>query len=112
MFLGTRMKQAVTNLPNPLGTGFYTIEFAPSDFQIRARTFVIKHISIRGPSGSSLELWIDNTFRDATPRGDLNSWDPAQPLPMKPGQSMFIYWNVGTGTRPQATLDCYTDEIF
>lgn len=110
-FLGTRIKQgAVGNPTNIYGATNFTVAMTPADFQIRNK-FLIKGMVIRGPSGSELQVFVDNVFRSATPRGDLNSWDPAQPLPMFPSQTLYFYWNVAVGTIPTVTLDCYTDDI-
>lgn len=110
MFLGTRIKQGRTDPENRIGAGFYTVKFEPADFQIRSK-FLIKHISIKGPSGSSLQVYTENVFRGTTPNGDLNEWDPSQPLPIIPGQTLYFYWDTGTGSVPMATVDCYTDDF-
>jgi hypothetical protein len=103
------MKTGAVDPFNPVLAGGYAVTFQPSDFQIRVR-FQIRHISITGPAGSSLQIYVDTTFLDTTPRGDLNSWDPAQPLPVIPGQSLYFYWDASTGSIPNVTLDCYQEQ--
>lgn len=110
MYLGTRVKQGAPDPGNPLGAGFYGVVFQPADFQIRAR-FKITYISITGPAGSTMRVFRDNTFRGATVRGDLNEWDPAQPMFVMPGQAVSFYWSTGTGTIPIVTLECHTDDV-
>lgn len=109
MFLGRRRAVGRLDPDNKYVPGAWSATFAESDFRINNR-FEIKHMSIQGPAGSSLLLYVDTTFIDTTPRGDLNSWDPAQPLPMMPGQSLIFYWNVATGAAPVVNVDCYTLE--
>ena len=111
MFLGRRIKEATVNIPtNVYGSTCYTIQMTPADFNIRTR-FMIKGMTVKGPQGSELQLYVEDLFISTTPRGDLNSWDPSQPLPMFPSQTLNFYWSVGTGTPvPRVTIDCYTDD--
>jgi hypothetical protein len=106
------MKQAVTGLPtNPYGSSCYTVNMTPADFNIRTR-FLIKGMTIKGPEGSALQVFREDVFISTTPRGDLNTWDPSQVLPMFPSQTLYFYWSVGTGSPiPLVTIDVYTDDI-
>lgn len=108
-FLGRRQKSGVIDPQNKIAAGNYTVTFQPSDFQIRVPIFEIRKIAISGPGGSSMRMYVDTTFIDATVRADLNSWDPAQPLPIMPGQTLYFYWSTGTGTIPNVTVDCYAE---
>ena len=105
-YLGWRMATgAVDNSGNsPYGIGNYTATFDPKVFAVAANQFEIYHMALVGPAGSSLQVWVDRVFYDATSSGDLNSWDPQQTLHMIGGQTLYLYWNTGTGTTPQVTI--------
>lgn len=42
-----------------------------------------------------------------------NEWDPSQPLPMKSGQEIYVYWNTATsgGSPPTVTIWCRYDML-
>lgn len=111
-FLGTRVATGRIDPANVVAAGNWTATFQPSDFRIH-NSFQIKHISLKGPASSAVQVYVDTTYFDATPRGDLNSWDPAQPLPLHPGQALYFYWNSATATPvPQVTVYCYANDLF
>lgn len=105
-FLGWRSATGVVDNSgnNPYGTGKYTATIDPKVFAVAANTFEIYHMAITGPAGSQCQVFVDRTFYDITPRGDINSWDPNQTLHMIGGQTLYFYWNLGTGASPQVTV--------
>lgn len=103
--LGKRPKTGVKNLANPLGANFWVVAFTPGDLAIRVE-FEVYHIALSGPSASQFQVFIDATFYDYVPRGDINSWDPSQPMHCRPGETIFFYWNTGAGSAPTVTLFC------
>lgn len=78
---------------NPYGNGFFSATFTPQIFATAANVFEIYHISLKGPVGSTLEVWVNSAFWETTPRGDINSYDPKNALRMMGGQSLIFYWN-------------------
>ena len=104
-YLGERTVTGIADISNPFGESFWTCTFDPAVFVI-AVEFEIYHMAIKGPTGSQLEVFKDSTFYDNVQRGDVNSWDPAQPLAITPGQTLFFYWNTGDGNAPTATVSC------
>lgn len=96
---------------NPYGVGRYTAVFDPKILAMTANTYEIYHMALRGPSGSTLEVWIDQAFYETTPRGDLNSWDPSQPLYMRGGQTLYFFWSLGGATPPFVTIWCRTPAL-
>lgn len=111
-YLGSRIATGFLDPANIIAPGNWTASFQASDFRIQLPRFLIKHISLLGPSGSSCRVYIDTTYFDATIRGDLNSWDPAQPLALHAGQAVYFYWDKATtGTIPQVSVFCYTDAL-
>jgi hypothetical protein len=75
--------------------GFYQINFRASNFNR-----LITTMAIQGPSGSTLNVYLDSTtfLFDTTPRGDLNSADygPGRPVPR--GHSLLLIWSTGVGS--------------
>lgn len=101
-YLGSRAKTGVHDPANPLGAGNWTVTFAPADLALVHAH--IHHIAISGPQGSSFQLYLDTTFFDYVARGDINSWDPSQMMPINPGQTMFFYWNSAANPAPKVTV--------
>jgi hypothetical protein len=101
--LGDREATAVQDPSNPLGAGFWTATFTPQNLATQQQCEVY-HIVISGPAGSSFQIYRGTKFWDYVDRGDRNSWDPSQPMPVHPGDSVYFYWNTGSGTAPSVTL--------
>lgn len=78
---------------NPFGNGFWVATVDPKIWSQGSNEFEVYHISLKGPVGSQLEVWVDRSFYSTTPRGDVNEWDPKQPLEMRGGQTLYFYWN-------------------
>jgi len=110
-FLGQRSARGATNVQNPLGAGFWTVAFTPRDLAIGV-PFEVYHAAVSGPPSSKFQVWIDSTFYDHVERGDINSWDPAQPMLVMPGHTLFYYWNTGSGSPPTVTIFCRQASAF
>lgn len=65
---------------------------------------VINRITITGPIGSTLNLYVDNTLIDATLRGDLNSNELLIPHILYSGQMLRLVWSLGNGNPSTATI--------
>lgn len=91
---------------NPYGVGMWAVTFDPKVLMIAAQLVEVYHIVINGPPGSSVSLYRDTHPYSASARGDINEWDPVQPLPLNGGQSMILYWNVGVAPTPTAVAWC------
>lgn len=107
-YLGSRdatgaLSMATSVNLNPFGTGLWTAVFDPKLLAFSAGLVECYHIALKGPSGSSLQLYIDNTFYDTTPRGDINSYDPQHPLILRGGNSLVFHWNTSTTPAPFVT---------
>lgn len=103
--LGSRPATGKLDRNNPLGTNFWTVTFDPPKLAIQI-PFEVYHIAISGPTGSSFQLYIDSAFYSNVARGDINDWDPSQPMHMRPGQTIYFYWNTGSGTAPMVSIFC------
>lgn len=110
-YLGQRSARGVTNLSNPLGAGLWTVAFTPQVLSI-AVPFEVYHAAVAGPPSSNFQVWIDSTFYDYAVRGDINSWDPAQPMVVLPGHTLYYYWNSAAPPVPTVTIFCRETSAF
>lgn len=101
--LGPRTAYGAPDPNNVFGAGLWTVTFdqAALAAQVAAE---VHHIAISGPPGSSFQVYIDTTFYDYVARGDINSWDPSQPMPLNPGQTLYFYWNSSASPAPKVSL--------
>lgn len=102
-YLGPVAKNGLHDTQNPLGSGNWTVTFTPQDLATQQHT-QIHHIAISGPPGSSFQVYIDTTFYDYVARGDVNSWDPSQTMPVQAGQTLYFYWNSAVTPAPKVTV--------
>lgn len=107
MYLGFRGKKGALLTANPFFAGGWAVQFLPQDIRI-AEQFEIFHIAVQGPAQPScnLQVWLDTMFYSATVRGDVNDYDPNQPIPVRPGQTVSFYWDTVTLPAPMVTIFC------
>lgn len=104
--LGQREADAVKGVQtNPFGSTNWTVVFDPRALSIPS-AFVVYHIALKGPAPSTLQVFIDTTFYSNVARGDINDWDPNQVLFVRPGQTIYFYWNSGVAPAPHVTMFC------
>lgn len=91
--------------------GAYTVTLGPQQMGISngVGAFECYHIAIQGPGGSSFQIYIGDKFYDFVANGDINSWDPSQPMKLVSGNTVKFYWNVATGT-PIPAVTMYFQE--
>ena len=104
-YLGQRSKRGANDPQNIIAAGNWTVKFEPRDINIQSG-FEVYHISLQGPLNSRLRVYVDTTFYSNVLRGDVNDWDPSQPLFMTPGQTLYFYWDTASGTAPNVTIFC------
>lgn len=106
-YLGFRPKKGALSADNPFFAGGWAVSFAPADIRIQSQ-FEIFHIAVQGPNLAScnLQLWLDTIFYSTTPRGDINDYDPNQPIPVRPGQTVNFYWDTVVLPAPTVTIFC------
>ena len=104
-YLGSRTEKGALSASNPFFAGGWAVSFTPEDLRIQ-NLFEIFHIAVQGPNLAScnLQLWLDTTFYSATVRGDINDYDPNQPIPVRPGQTINFYWDTTTGPAPTVSI--------
>lgn len=74
--------------------GFYEVDFDPDGNSDR----VCQWLTILGPAGSAVNVYLDTIFVDTTARGDFNRADYYKGIPIARGRQLRLVWNVGTGT--------------
>lgn len=86
--------------------GNWTVTFDASDLNTSLAYFEVYHVVISGAPNSTMTWFVDNKQWEVTAAGDINSWDPNQPLLLIPGQTMYFYWSdpVTDGIPPTVTL--------
>lgn len=103
--LGSRQLTGVHDPTNPLLAGGWTASFTPRELGI-PEDFEVYHMAITGPAGSMMSVFIDTTFYSPTSRGDLNEWDPNEPMYVQRGRTIYMYWNSVLAPAPVATIFC------
>lgn len=63
----------------------------------------IYQISIDGPVGSSLALYRNRRLWNRVLQGWQNTYDPQQPLIIRPEDTLFFYWTMGPPVTPVPT---------
>jgi len=90
-----------------LVAGVWEIDFPPVN---QARE--LQWITLTGPSGSTVKVFLNTIFLDTTPRGDFNRADYYKGIPIAAGQQLRIVWSVGTGTPiPVASIGCTDGDV-
>jgi hypothetical protein len=86
--------------------GNWTIVFDPATMNCNVPYFEVCHIVVNGAAGSSFSIYVDLAQWDTNQQGYKNSWDPAVPISMKPGQYLYFYWSDPDtdGTPPIVTI--------
>lgn len=104
-YLGSRSKQGALLAGNPFFAGGWAVQFTPQDVRVQ-NLFEIFHIAVQGPNlpSCNLQLWLDTTFYSTTPRGDINDYDPNQPIPVRPGQTINFYWDTAANPAPIVSI--------
>lgn len=108
-FLGYRRSQnpALSNDDrNPYGNGLWKVEFGPADLAFGSGDYEVYHIFLQGPSSSQFQMFINQTPYSASSRGDINEWDPNQPMRIIGGQSLIFYWNSAGTPNPLVVIAC------
>jgi hypothetical protein len=89
---------------NPYGTGKWTITFGPEDLGFRVGQAEVYQATVDGPVGSSFQMWRNVRLWNVVAQGWANNYDPQQPMLLRYGDTVSLYWN-STGTpKPTAIL--------
>jgi hypothetical protein len=93
--------------------GNWTIQVTEADFNINVPQFEVYHIYVSTtqmlefltqPITGQFQVWINGLPWDNVPYSANNSWDPSQPMKLKPGDEVDFFFSFGNGTAPIVTL--------
>lgn len=89
-----------------LNPGNWTVQFTPAILNVNIPQFEVYKMIVAGGVNTTFTVYLDGKVWDVGIYGTLNSWDPVQPLIVRPGQEIdFAYSDAATdGTPPVITL--------
>jgi hypothetical protein len=84
-----------------LNPGNWTISFTPDIIDVNQPQFEVYKMIVHGAPNTTFNVYIDNALWDTGIYGTQNSWDPTQPLIMRPGNTLsFTYSDPVTDGQP------------
>ena len=83
--------------------GNWTITVTPQILNCRVALAEIYQISIDGPIGSVMSLYRNTHVWNQVVQGWANNYDPTNPLYVRPGDSLFLYWHAPVIWKPTPT---------
>ena len=97
--------QLITARPDTTGknTGNWTLIADDQVLNCKVAQAEIYQISIDGPVGSSFTVYRNTVRWNTVLQGWSNSWDPVNPLYLRPGDSLFLYWTAPISQQPPPT---------
>jgi hypothetical protein len=101
--LGPRAQTGKADPANLIAAGNWTVTWAPKDLNFMVPLAEVFHIAVNGPGGYFL-VYINEDFWDTSSYGGQNSWDPSEPMLIRPGDTVSFYWSTSSGTAPQVTM--------
>jgi hypothetical protein len=108
----------VTGTPDTSGKnpGNWTIAFDPDTINVNISQFEVYKMVVKSAAAGvpTFDVYVDTFQWDTGIYGTRNSWDPVQPLILRPGQYLyFCYSDPDTdGTPPTATIWLRYDTSF
>lgn len=105
--LGARMAVGVADTTGN-NKGNWTVTFDPNALAISTSIpyFEMYKMVVNGAPGSALRVFVDLYQWSGTLQGGNNEWDPAQPLQLQQGQTMYVYYSdpITDQTPPTVTI--------
>lgn len=74
-------------------SGNWTVVFDPATLNVNVAEFEVYHMVVLGAPGSTFNVYVDSHQWDTNVFGTQNSWDPSQPLIMRPGETLYFYYS-------------------
>lgn len=86
--------------------GNWTVVFDQAALNTNMPFFEVYKVVIHGADNSTMDWYVEQHIWETTVAADLNAWDPAQPLSVRAGQTIYMYWSdpVTDNTPPTATI--------
>lgn len=92
--------------------GNWTAIFDPRTIGITLSTFECYRIVVDGgPVGSKFNVYIGTKKYDSVYPGYDTSWDPNHTMKLVQGNTVYFYWNNGSGTAPEVTMYFQETEV-
>lgn len=84
-----------------LNMGNWTVAFTPAILNVNVPQFEVYKMIVAGAPNTTFRVYIDGQQWDVGIYGTQNSWDPVQPLIVRPGQYLyFMYSDAVTDANP------------
>jgi hypothetical protein len=80
--------------------GNWTVTFDPTILASNVSQFEVYKMIVSGPTNSTFDVYVEAKQWDTSVFGDQNSWDPTQPLIMRPGETLYFYYRIATTNTP------------
>lgn len=91
-----------------LNTGNWTAVLDGAVITNTVPTFEMYHLYLTAPTligtATTATVMLNLLHWDVTLIGQANSWDPAQPMLMQPGDTLYVLFNVPVTTTPAPTV--------
>jgi hypothetical protein len=89
-----------------LNTGNWTIAFTTDILDVNVPQFEVYKMIVAGANNTTFNVYVENRQWDTAIYGTQNSWDPSQPLIMRPGESLYFTYSdsIADQTPPIATV--------
>lgn len=111
-YAGLGFRQVV-GVPDTTGNnaGNWTCVIDPQVIAANVPYFEVYHLYVSAPTLADVETTIQIALNqglwDYNLLGNANGWDPAQPLIMTPGDTLYGYFNVPTDTTPAPIMTAW-----
>jgi hypothetical protein len=104
--LGSRGPVTGTRDTSGMNPGNWTIAFTPNIINVNVPQFQVYKMVVKGAANTTFNVYVDAKQWDVGIYGTLNSWDPTQPLVMRPGETLYFAYSdpVTDNTPPVATI--------
>lgn len=86
--------------------GNWTAAFTPAILSVTTTQFEVYKMIVKGAANSTFDVFVDFWQWDTAVYGTKNSWDPQQPLIMRPGQTLYFCYSdpVTDGSPPVVSI--------
>lgn len=98
----------VTGIADQTGNnkGNWTVSFTPDILSFTVPQAEVYKMIVRGAANSEFDVYVESKQWDTAVYGARNSWDPTQTLILRPGETLYFYYNdpVTDNTPPVVTI--------
>jgi hypothetical protein len=87
-------------------SGNWTVTFDTAALNVKVPYFEIYHIAVKGAAGSTFTVYKNLGWWDSNNYGQLNGWDPNEPMQCNPSDTVYFYYSDATtdNTPPSVTI--------